>query len=82
MEAEVVAVHAIEIPVYARCDRCGGSGGDWGVCASCHGYGMAEATRTVALEIAPGVRSGERCQIDLRGMGIDNLALDVTIVVA
>ena len=27
MEAEVVAVHAIEIPVYARCDRCGGSGG-------------------------------------------------------
>ena len=72
----------IEVPVYARRDRCGGSGGDWGVCASCHGYGMAETTRAVALKIAPGVRSGEHFQIDLTGMGIHNLALDVTIVVA
>ena len=68
----------IEVPVYARCDRCGGSGGDWGVCASCHGYGMSETSRTVALEIA----SGARYQIDLRGAGIENLVLDVTIVVA
>jgi molecular chaperone DnaJ len=72
----------IEVPVYARCDRCGGSGGDWGVCASCHGYGMAETTRAVALKIAPGVRSGEHYQIDLTGMGIHNLALDVPLVVA
>src|SRR6266851_3459350 len=72
----------IEVPVYARCDRCGGSGGDWGVCASCHGYGMAATTRTVALEIASGARTGERYPIDLRGAGIENLVLDVTIVVA
>jgi molecular chaperone DnaJ len=72
----------IEVPVYARCDRCGGSGGDWGVCASCHGYGLAETSRTVALEIASGARTGERYQIDLRGAGIENLVLDVTIVVA
>ena len=72
----------IEVPVYARCDRCGGSGGDWGVCASCHGYGMAETTRAVALKIAPGVRSGEHYQIDLTGVGIENLVLEVTIVVA
>jgi molecular chaperone DnaJ len=72
----------IEVPVYARCDRCGGSGGDWGVCASCHGYGMAETSWTVALEIASGARTGERYQIDLRGAGIENLVLDVTIVVA
>jgi molecular chaperone DnaJ len=72
----------IEVPGYARCDRCGGSGGDWGVCASCHGYGMAATTRTVALEIASGIRTGERYQIDLRGVGIENLVLDVTIVVA
>lgn len=72
----------IEVPVYARCDRCGGSGGDWGVCASCHGYGMARTNRTVALEVAAGVQSGERCQIDLAGAGVENLVLDLTIVVA
>jgi len=72
----------IEVPVYTLCDRCAGSGGDWGVCASCHGYGMAETTRTVALEIAAGHRTVERYQVDLRGAGIENLVLDVTIVVA
>ena len=72
----------IEVPVYARCSRCGGSGGDWGVCASCHGYGMAETSWTVALEIPPGARTGERYQLDLKGAGIENLVLDVTIVVA
>jgi hypothetical protein len=35
------------------------------VCASCHGYGMAETSRTVALEIASGTLTGERYQIDL-----------------
>jgi hypothetical protein len=52
------------------------------VCASCHGYGLAETSRTVALEIASSARTGERYQIDLRGAGIENLVLDVTIVVA
>jgi hypothetical protein len=42
---------------------------------------MAETSRTVALEIASGARTGERYQIDLRGAGIENLVLDVTIVV-
>jgi DnaJ-class molecular chaperone len=66
----------IEVPVYGRCDRCGGSGGDGGVCASCHGYGMAETSRTVGLEIASGARTGQRYQIDLRAAGIENLVLD------
>jgi hypothetical protein len=37
---------------------------------------------TVALEIPPGARSGDRYQIDLRSAGIENLVLDMTIVVA
>jgi DnaJ-class molecular chaperone len=52
------------------------------VCASCHGYGLAETSRTVALKIAAGARTGERYQIDLRCAGIENLVLDVTIFVA
>ena len=72
----------IEVPVYVRCGRCGGSGGEWSVCPLCHGYGMMEIARGVRLEIPPGARSGDRYQIDLRSAGIENLLLDVTIVVA
>ena len=43
---------------------------------------MAETSWTVALEIPPGAEPGERAQLDLRGAGIENLVLDVTIVVA
>ena len=52
------------------------------MCGSCHGYEMAETSRTVALEIASSARTGDRYQIDLRGAGIENLVLDVKIVVA
>jgi len=52
------------------------------VCPLCHGYGMMETAHSVRLEIPPGARSGDRYQIDLRNGGIENLALDVTIVVA
>ena len=72
----------IEVPVYARCGRCGSSGGEWSVCSLCHGYGMMEIAHRVRLEIPPGARSGDRYQIDLRSAGIENLLLDVTIVVA
>jgi len=43
---------------------------------------MAETSRTFAFEIPSGARTSERYQIDLRGAGIENLVLDVTIVVA
>ena len=72
----------IEVPVYARCGRCGGSGGEWAVCPLCHGYGMMETAHSIRLEIPPEVRSGDRYQIDLRRAGIENLLLDVMIVVA
>jgi molecular chaperone DnaJ len=72
----------IEVPVYVRCSRCGGGGGEWGVCPLCHGYGMIETTHTVKLEIPPEARSGDRYQIDLRSAGIQNLVLEATIVVA
>jgi molecular chaperone DnaJ len=72
----------IEVPAYVRCGRCGGSGGEWGVCPLCHGYGRTESAHSVRLEIPPGARSGDRYQIDLRNLGIENLALDATIIVA
>jgi DnaJ-class molecular chaperone len=72
----------IEVPVYVRCRRCGGGGGEWGVCPLCHGYGMMESAHSVRLEIPPGARSADRYQIDLRHAGIENLVLDAKIVVA
>ena len=72
----------IEVPAYGRCSRCGGSGGEWGVCPLCHGFGMMEIAHSVRLEIPAGARSGSRYQIDLRDGGIANLVLDVTIVLA
>jgi len=72
----------LEVPAYVRRTRCGGSGGEWGVCPLCHGYGMMEIAHCVRLEIPPGARSGDRYQIDLRSGGIENLALDVMIVIA
>jgi molecular chaperone DnaJ len=72
----------IEVPAYVRCSRCGGSGGELGVCPLCHGYGRMEIAHSVRLEIPPGARSGDRYQIDLRSAGIENLALDATIIVA
>ena len=72
----------IEVPVYVRCSRCGGGGGEWGVCPLCHGYGMMEVAHSVKLEIPPEARSGDRYQIDLRSAGIENLVLEATIVVA
>ena len=72
----------IEVPVYVRCSRCGGNGGEWGACPLCHGYGMMEIAHSVRLEIPPGAQSGDRYQIDLRSGGIGNLLLDMAIIVA
>ena len=72
----------IEVPVYARCDCYGSSGGDWGVWRLMPRIRDGRNDSCSPLEIAPGVRSGEHYQIDLTGMGIHNLALDVPLVVA
>jgi hypothetical protein len=45
------------------------SGGEWGACPLCHGYGMMEIAHSVRLEILPGAQSGDRYQIDLRSEG-------------
>jgi hypothetical protein len=41
-----------------------------------------EIAHSVRLEIPPGAQGGDRYQIDLRSGGIENLAFDVTIVIA
>ena len=54
----------------------------WGVCPLCHGYGLAESSRQVTLDIPPGIRNGSRYEIALERVGIRNLILDVMVLVA
>ncbi len=72
----------IEVPCYERCPRCDGGAWMWGVCPQCHGYGMAESSRAVTLDIPAGIGNGSRYEIELERVGIGNLILDLTVLVA
>lgn len=70
----------LELPVYARCQRCGGHEPGWLRCPECHGYGMVETKARLVLEVPPGVRVGDRFEIGLEPLGISNLRLEARIV--
>lgn len=73
----------LEVPLYLRCPRCGGSGGDFPfLCSICRGEGWQWAPRKVTIQIPPGVRDGSLFRFGLGHFGIHNLHLDVTIRVA
>jgi hypothetical protein len=72
----------LEVPNFERCPRCAGFESGWGVCAMCHGYGLAEGTTRVALDIPPAIRGGAHYEVSLASAGIENLLLDVTILTA
>jgi DnaJ-class molecular chaperone len=72
----------IEVPCYEPCARCQARAWMWGVCPLCHGYGLAESSRQVMLDIPPGIRNGSRYEIALERVGISNLILDVMVLVA
>ena len=71
-----------EVPCYEPCPRCHGGAWMWGLCPLCHGYGLVETGRQVALDIPPGIRNGSRYEVALDSAGISNLTLDVTVLIA
>ncbi|HEY2105953.1 MAG TPA: DnaJ domain-containing protein [Candidatus Binataceae bacterium] len=71
-----------EVPCYERCPRFHAGAWMWGLCPLCHGYGLVEGGRQVAIDIAPGIRNGSRYEVALDRAGISNLTLDVTVLVA
>lgn len=72
----------IKVPCYESCSLCDGGAWMWGVCPQCHGYGLAERSRQVTLDIPAGIRNGSRYAVALDRVGISNLVLDVTVLVA
>jgi molecular chaperone DnaJ len=70
----------IRIQYYEKCDECRGSGLGAGRCPFCHGYGVIESAKRTVLEIPPGARDGQRYQVNLGGVGITNLLMQVRII--
>jgi molecular chaperone DnaJ len=71
----------IEVPSHEPCPRCAAQAWRWGLCPLCHGYGLAEISARVMLEIPPGVADGSCYEVTLDSAGINNLTLDVTVLV-
>jgi molecular chaperone DnaJ len=70
------------VPCYVGCRRCGGTGAWWGLCPDCYGRGFVEGSPAVVLRIPPGASDGDRFEVDLGDVGINNLLLEVRVVVA
>jgi len=68
------------IPYYTDCPTCGGADWQW-LCPDCNGGRSAESVCDLVLEIPPGVRDGDRFDLDLDDVGIGNLALEIRVVV-
>ncbi len=70
------------VPCFISCQRCAGTGEWWGLCQDCYGRGVIESMREVVLDIPPGARDGDVFQVDLAGVGISNVLLEIRVVVA
>jgi hypothetical protein len=70
------------VPVFYPCPRCHGEGQVLGYpCPTCGEAGMIEREEPVRLRIPPMVRHGTEFQLPLRGLGINNLYLQIRILV-
>ena len=71
------------VPVYYPCATCHASGRVAGItCHPCAGAGLRETEESVRLRLPAGVRDGETFDLNLRGLGIHDLYLEVRVRVA
>jgi molecular chaperone DnaJ len=70
-----------KVPCYVDCRACSGTGQWWGLCRECCGTGMVEGERQAVLRISRDSRDGDTHEVDLSGIGIGNVLLEVRIVV-
>ena len=79
-EAARGGVAQIRAPVFYPCPMCGGSGQDWLFsCSSCAGRRMIEEEESVRVQIPPMVRDDTLVEVLLRGLGLHNLYLQLSI---
>jgi molecular chaperone DnaJ len=79
-EAARGGVAQIRVPVFYPCPMCGGSGQDWLFsCASCGGRKLIEEEETVRVQIPPMVKDDTLVEMLMRGLGLHNLYLQLSI---
>jgi molecular chaperone DnaJ len=79
-EAARGGVAQIRVPVFYPCSTCGGSGQDWFFsCSSCEGRKMIEEEESVRVQIPPMVRDYALIEVSVRGLGLHNLYLRLSI---
>ena len=72
----------VDVPVFGRCPRCGGSGRDWVFpCSRCRELGMIETEERLHIRIPPMAPAGSTYDIPLRGLGIHNFHLRLHVFV-
>ena len=70
----------IRVPVFYPCPTCGGSGQDWLFsCSFCEGQRMIEEEESVHLQISPMVSDYTLIEVSMRGLGLHNLYLRLSI---
>lgn len=68
----------LEVPAYATCPLCGGSGGVGPYeCGRCAGKGAIATDYPLDVSIPPGTRDGDAVHLSLAPYGIENLYLTV-----
>lgn len=70
----------VGLPVFYSCPQCGGSGRDWLFpCMSCHGQGMIEEEKTVAVLTPPMLPDRAIMEVPIDGLGFHNFFLRLHI---
>ena len=82
-EAARGGVAPLGVPVFSPCPVCGGSGRAWLFpCTYCREQGMVEEEETVRIPLPPMVREGTILEAPIRGLGIHNFYLRLSIRIA
>ena len=73
----------LEVPFWADCRRCLGTGFKEGlICGLCRGYGKERVQRKIRITIPSGVRSGMQIRIPLKGRKLGGVDLIATLRVS
>mgnify|MGYP001126065587 CR=1 FL=1 len=79
-EAVEGGLFPISVPVIEACPRCGQSGiRNEFHCPQCSGYGHIRSEREFSLSIPPGTRHNTEVSLSLEDIGLQNVALFLTI---
>jgi DnaJ-class molecular chaperone len=73
-------VLSFDVPVFYPCARCRGSGSLASApCRLCEGSGLSEERERVSIAVPPMVRDGTIVELPLRGLGVNDMYLELEL---